>query len=297
MSPLIANVVPQVTARKGWKGRETLVEALVEYFRLGGHEKGSEMTQIRYKTSREGGLSVEDIARFELMMGVALLSNTVPAIFWIFMELYSRPELLEEIREEVVQNALRVTDDNVHVIDISALRDHCPLLVSTFQEVLRIKSTTSPIRLTVGDLVLADEYFLQGKSMISMPGTSIGQNPDTWGSTAEEFDPKRFMKTSKNPRRTGGFMAFGVSPALCPGRHFASSEILGMVAMTILRYDLTSVDGNWNPPSGSPMAIASSMRPLKDGFAVKVSTRKEYEGETWDCEAQPGKGMFNLMVG
>ncbi|PKY06741.1 cytochrome P450 [Aspergillus campestris IBT 28561] len=297
LSPLMANIVPQLTARKAWKGRESMVKAFVKYYRLGGYKDGSEMTRIRYKTLREGGLTIEDIARSEVIMGIALLTNTVPATFWLLFELCSRPELLEETRQEVAQNALRVTDDNVHVIDISALRDNCPLLVSAFQEVLRIKSTSSPIRFVMDDLVLANGYLLRSGSVISMPGPSIGRDPDAWGATAGDFNPKRFLKTSKNPRRPGGLMTFGVSPVLCPGRHFASSEILGMVAMMILRYDLVPVDGKWDSPPGNSLAITSTMRPLKSGFAVRVSSRKEFEGATWDCEAQEGNGMFNLMVG
>ncbi|GAB1212549.1 hypothetical protein ATERTT37_001688 [Aspergillus terreus] len=297
LSPLTANFLPWLTARKAWKGRETAVKAVMKYYELGGHEEGSEMTYVRYKTLREGGMSVEDTARSEVTMAIGLLSNTVPASFWVLFELYSRPELLEEVRQEVAHNALRVTADKKHVIDISALRDHCPLLVSVFQEVLRTGSTTSPTRFVLNDLVLADKYLLRSGSVISMPGASMGRNPDAWGSTAGDFEPRRFIKTDKTPRRTGGFMTFGVSPVLCPGRHFASSEILGMAAMMVLQYDLTPVDGAWTPPPVNPMAITSITRPIKGGFDVRVSPRKEYEGVRWDCEAQEGNGMFNLMVG
>ncbi|EAU39081.1 conserved hypothetical protein [Aspergillus terreus NIH2624] len=277
LSPLTANFLPWLTARKAWKGRETAVKAVIKYYELGGHEEGSEMTYVRYKTLREGGMSVEDTARSEVTMAIGLLSNTVPASFWVLFELYSRPELLEEVRQEVAHNALRVTADKKHV--------------------LRTGSTTSPTRFVLNDLVLADKYLLRSGSVISMPGASMGRNPDAWGSTAGDFEPRRFIKTDKTPRRTGGFMTFGVSPVLCPGRHFASSEILGMAAMMVLQYDLTPVDGAWTPPPVNPMAITSITRPIKGGFDVRVSPRKEYEGVRWDCEAQEGNGMFNLMVG
>lgn len=38
----------------------------------------------------------------------------------------------------------------------------------------------------------------------------------------------------KDPRRTGGFMAFSVSPTIYPGRDFSTSEILPLVAMVAL---------------------------------------------------------------
>ncbi|KAL3259266.1 hypothetical protein ABHI18_005361 [Aspergillus niger] len=298
LSPLMANFLPWLTARTAWRGREAVVAGLVRYYEQGGHEDGSEMTQVRWKTMREAGVATEEIAREEVGMGIGLLSNTVPAAFWVLYELYSRPDLLEEIREEIRRNALRVDADQRHIIDISAIRDNCPLVVSSFQEILRVQSASAPTRFVMEDVMLADQYFLKAGSMINMPAATLGRMPEAWGETAREFDARRYMRSDdKNPRRTGGFMTFGVSPVICPGRHFASSEILGLAALLVLRYDIAPVDGQWRTPRLNSMAVASNMRPLKDEFPVTVRPRSEYAGVQWDCTVQPGSGVFNLMVG
>ncbi|PWY67640.1 cytochrome P450 [Aspergillus sclerotioniger CBS 115572] len=297
LSLLLANFLPWLTARTSWKGRETVVAAFVKYYELGGHKEGSELTYIRWKTMHDGGVPLEHIARQETAMGLGLLSNSVPATFWAMFDLYSRPDLLAEIRQEMRAHVLRVEADHRHIIDISALRDQCPLLLSTFQEILRVRSAGAPTRFVLQDTVVADQYLLKAGSVVNMPGEVIGQSDEAWGSSAHEFDARRYIKTEKNPRRTGGFMPFGVSPVICPGRHFASAEILALVAMLALRFDMVPVDGSWQEPPINSQAIASSMRPPKHGFDVRVIPRKEYEGVEWDFEVKEGTGMFNLMVG
>ncbi|KAL2827939.1 cytochrome P450 [Aspergillus cavernicola] len=310
ISPLLAGFLPSLIARTAWKGRETALVALIKYYNQNGQQQGSELTKARWKTMHDAGISTEDIARLEVSMAIGLLSNTVPAVFRILYELYSSPDLLQEIRQEVRLNALCVTTDGVHVVSIPALRDTCPLLVSTYQEILRSRGMASPTRIVTEDVILADKYLLKKGAMLSMPGSSMSRHSEVWGPNADEFNPRRFMKTdddkknnndnnNNNLRRTGGFMTFGVSPVICPGRHFASSEILSIVAMIILRLELVPVDGGgvWREPKTNSKAISSIMRPLKDPFNVRVLVREEYEGVKWDCEAKDGSGVFNLMVG
>ncbi|KAL4984222.1 cytochrome P450 [Aspergillus falconensis] len=250
IAPLLAGIFPSLIARKTYKARETALSAVLAYFKMKGHEQGSELTKTRYRVMNEGGLTDTDIARAEVSMGLGLLSNTVPAAFWVLFDLYSRPGLLQEIREEIMRYAVRVESTHTHmgrkfIIDIPALRDSCPLFVSAYQEILRTRSTTAVTRVVMEDTVLADRYILKKGGVVSIPASAMGADDAVWGpDSAREFNPRRYMKeiNGTNPRRTGGFMTFGVSPTICPGRHFASSEILALVAMVILRIDLTPVD-------------------------------------------------------
>ncbi|KAL4863251.1 hypothetical protein BDV12DRAFT_206679 [Aspergillus spectabilis] len=302
LSPLLGGFLPSIIARAAWKGRETAVPALMNYYNQDGHKQGSELTQVRFQTMHDAGMSVEDISRLEVSMGIGLLSNTVPACFWIIFDLYTRPDLLQEIREEVKTNALRVTVNNTHVISIPALRDECPLFVSTYQEILRARAASSPTRSVTEDTILADTYLLKKGSVVSIPGSAMSRHNDVWGKSADDFNPRRYLKVdskTNNPRRTGGFMTFGVSPVVCPGRHFASSEILGIVSMLMLRFDFVPVhsSGEWREPKRNSKAISSAMGPVKGAFDVRVAVREAYKGVKWDCEAKEGSGVFNLMVG
>ncbi|RDW93638.1 cytochrome P450 [Aspergillus mulundensis] len=296
LSPLIAGIAPSLTARKAYKGRDAAYQGFLKYYEADGQKDASELTIARHKSLVSSGLAISDIARNEVSMGLGLLSNTVPASFWILYDLYRRPELLHEIRSEIRANALRV-EDGKHIINVPAIRDNCPLLVSTYQEILRVRSASSPTRIATDDVLLADKYLLKKGCVVSIPGQAIARRDDVWGENALEFNPRRFIKTPEhNPRRTGGFMTFGVSPVICPGRHFASTEILGVVAMLVLRVEIAPVGGGWVEPGVNSLAIASGMRPVKGGFEVVVRAREEGRGE-WDVEAREGSGVFPLMVG
>ncbi|KAL2838626.1 cytochrome P450 [Aspergillus pseudoustus] len=299
ISLLIPGVLPWLIGRKAYKGREAAYTGFLKYYAAEGYKDASELTIARHKALAEAGLRVEDIARNEVSMGLGLLSNSVPAAFWIIFDLFRRPELLAEIREEITANAIRIDEETgKHIINIPSIRDNCPLLVSTYQEILRVRSSSSPTRIATSDVLLADKYFIKKGSVISIPSRSIAGGPDVWGANSDDFNPRRFIKTPENtnPRRTGGFMTFGVSPVICPGRHFASSEIIGVVALLALRLEIEPVRGEWWEPKHNSLAIASGMKPVQGQFPVRIREREEVRGVQWDVEATGGSGIFPLMV-
>ena len=278
----------------------------MKYVRLNGSEHASELEKVRLQMSLEGGLNEEEFSQLEVSMLIAFVSNTVPATFWVLYDLYSRPQLLDEIRKEMEANALSIKTDSTYHVDIAAIRGNCPLLLSTFQEVLRTRGAASPMRFIMKDTLLAGKYLLKAGNIVNLPSDPIGHQPEVWGDTADTFDERRFMRpvtsdnkldTKKDPRRTGGFMPFGISPVICPGRHFASSEILGLVAMMVLRYDIEPVCGAWVEPRKNSWSIVSLMGAVKDKFPVSVKQRKIYEGVNWDFEVHEGKGQFPLVIG
>ncbi|KAJ9482585.1 hypothetical protein VN97_g10833 [Penicillium thymicola] len=98
---LLANIVPWLIARKTWKARKRLCAAFKDHFDLAGYEDGSDLLAMRYRSFLGAGLTHEEIAYAEVPLIVGLLTNTVPAAFWVHFELFSRPKLLEDIRERV----------------------------------------------------------------------------------------------------------------------------------------------------------------------------------------------------
>ncbi|KAJ5111165.1 hypothetical protein N7532_001700 [Penicillium argentinense] len=305
LNSLLPNFLPWLTARKAYNGRGKVARAIYEYLEQNGIEGASELERVRYTKSMEREISHEDFAQLEVPMLIGLVSNTVPALFWALFELYSQPELLDEIREEIKQNALSVSENGTYRVDITAIKERCPLTLSTYQEILRWRTTTTPTRMVVKDTILSDQYLLKEGSFVSMPGSTLGRRPDVWGESAGVFNPRRFMKpdpskdeSRKNERRrTGGFMPFGISPIICPGRHFASSEVLGISAMMIIRYDLDPAGGVWKAPSTDTMSMVSIMGAVKGEFPVSIRTRQEYQGTKWGFHCEEGKGQFTLAVG
>ncbi len=277
-----------------------MVVSFVQYYEAGGHENSSQLTYARWKAQHDAGATTEDIARLEAATGLAILSNTVPSLFWTLFEIYSRPELLKANREEVEKNALRVDGINAtHIIDLADIKDRCPLLLSTFQEVLRWKSTGVPTRYVYRDVMLNDQYLLKAGGLLQMPSECINRERSTWEANSSEFDSSRFMARGdvKQSSRASGFMSFGASPNVCPGRHFATGAILATAAMLMLRYDITPRNGRWIRPRVNPKAIASTVSPPIEEFPVTISARKAFQGLEWVFSVKEGKGMYPLMIG
>ncbi len=297
---MFLDIFPQLTARKTLKAREHVVASLVQYYEVGGHENSSQMTYGRWKTLHDAGATTKDIARLELLTSSGILANTVPALFWTIFEIYSRPELLTSLREEVEKNALRVDESNTtHTIDLADVKDRCPLLLSTFQEVLRLSSHSTATRMVYRDTILNDQYLLKAGGVLQMPSESIHRERSTWGANSSEFDPSRFIAGSgvKQSSRATGFIPFGTSPNICLGRHFATGEILATVAMLLLRYDITPRNGRWIHPKLNLRAIAATITPPIGEFPVTISARKAFQGLEWAFTVTEGKSKYPLLIG
>ncbi|KAI9676944.1 MAG: hypothetical protein M1817_006783 [Caeruleum heppii] len=304
LSILLLKMAPRITAPKAFQAREKVVASFVRYYEAGGHENSSQMTYGRWKTQHDAGATIEDIARLETAAGIGILSNTVPSTFWTLFEIYSRPDLVTRLREEVLQHAVHIESQEsgppTHAIDLADIRDHCVLLVSTFQEVLRLRSNGAPTRVVYDDVVLNDQYLLKAGSVLQLPAHSINREEGSWGPQAEDFDPERFLpkqEKQKDRKSATSYMSFGASPNICPGRHFASGEILALVAMMLMRYDVTPGRGRWDRPKLNPRAMAASITPPVEAFSVRVSPRKEFENARWGFRVTEGKGKFNLITG
>ncbi|GME23799.1 Cytochrome p450 [Neofusicoccum parvum] len=300
LDKFLVNIAPNITARKVWKARETLVSAFIDYYNASGLSDASAMANARWREQRSVGATLADTARLEAGMALGLLSNTVPAAFWTVFEICSRPPLLAAIRAELCARALHVdAATGARTVDLADIRDGCELLVSTFQETLRVRSKAMPMRMAYQDVLLNDRYLLKEGGIVQMPSPVFHRNESIWGDEADAFEPRRFMKGGnvKETRRMAGFLAFGISPSLCPGRHFATGEVLSLVAMLLLRYDIIPQRGNWEVPKVDAKSAAASFYTPAEEFRVNFKARSEYEGASWAYRVTAGKGRFGLIIG
>ena len=298
------NLWPKYTANLAWTAREKCVKAFTKYYVAGGHRDSSALTMARWKTQHDAGATTEDIARLEVASSVGVLSNTVPSTFWTLFDIYSRDDLLADIREEIKSNALVIdSSTKKHTVDLGLIRDGCPKLLSIFQETLRVHSNGAPTRVVYNDVLLDNRYLLKAGSVVQMLAPAVNKEEAVWGESAQHFDSSRFNSITKEkdppverPRATS-YMSFGAAPNMCAGRHFAAGEILALAAMLILRYDITPVAGKWWTPKLNPWAIAASVTPPVEAYPVRISKRKEYAGTSWSFNVTEGKGKFSLIVG
>ncbi|EGD95163.1 hypothetical protein TESG_02655 [Trichophyton tonsurans CBS 112818] len=301
---LYINILPQFTAQKPFKAREKLVKEFLKFYEADGQWEASELSLVRWKIQHEAGATVENIARMEVTLCVGVLSNTVPTLFWTTFEIFSRPELLLNLRQEVWDNAVHVSvgpeGNTVHTLDVTDIRNKCTLLLATFQEVLRLRSSSATIRTVLEDIEINNQYLLKKGSMLQLPSPFLNLEESTWGTDSANFNPYRFIDCDKEKvgrLRSKGYMSWGTSPHMCPGRHFASGEILPAVAMFLVRYDITPVEGTWRHLSINREVIAASIPPPKEKFLVKFSERNGQDALKWEFRPSAEHGRLKLVTG
>ncbi|KAL9636434.1 MAG: hypothetical protein Q9164_002819 [Protoblastenia rupestris] len=114
-----------------------------------------------------------------------------------------------------------------------------------------------------------------------MPSRVIHKDPSIRESDVDEFNPRRFMtlRAENGERPTkAAFRAFGGGTTLCPGRHFATNETLAVVAMFVLRYDMTpTAEAGWKLPETNNTNVAAVIMKVDTDIEVEISQRKELE--------------------
>lgn len=285
---------PRLLARKAFKARRCLTDAFIKYMQARQHEHGSALVQARYQHSSSFGVSPEDIAGVEVGGAFAVLGSTAPACFWVIYHLFSDPVILKECRAEVL--ALVHDQQGVSSIDVTSIKSKCPILLSTLQEVLRFRHISVSARVVLQDEKLLDgKYHLKKGGMLMIPVTVMHSDPESWGQTASVFDHRRFLSTDSkqgipsakgstaSPIPRTAYRPFGGGHVLCPGRHFATTEILAFAALVILRFDINPVaGGKWKDATIEKSSLVAALPTPDDPIRVKISPREQ--SRAWRVE-------------
>ncbi|KAI0513191.1 cytochrome P450 [Xylaria bambusicola] len=268
------NVLSNFMTPRGSQARTSFFNAMRAYYDKGGHEYGSRLVRDRYEVSLKHRLSRTDIEHFNLSVSYGLLVNTVPATAWTLFHVYSNPLLLREIRHDIESRLGRLRTHAIEV-NIPTLIEDCPLLMSLVQEVLRIHSTNASGRVVLDDTLIDDEYLLKKDAILLIPSADLHSNQSIWGSNATALDPRRFMNqrepTGKQKVPACAYRAFGSGASVCPGRHFAMNEILSILVVMVLKYDMSPVQGEWTMPKTKSHITTSILTPAED---LKVEMRE-----------------------
>ena len=135
-----------------------------------------------------------------------------------------------------------------------------------------------------------------------MPSLVVHTDPATWGPDVDEFNHKRFLKDqhpthpSGNRQKTNpaAFRGFGGGTTLCPGWHFATTEILAVAVMFVMRYELIPVAGRWIRPTTEKTNIAASIMEPDSDVEVDMTLRKGYEDGEWAFGLEDSKMVSRL---
>lgn len=142
-------------------------------------------------------------------------------------------------------------------MDVAYLVNDCPLLNSTYLEVLRLVNGAMSIRRVEVDTNVSGKLLRAG-GLVAIPYHQLHYNPNVWGHSAQSFNPERFMKQPKLGSHSS-FRPFGGGVSYCPGRHLAKAEVCGFVAAVISRFDIDVPPG----PDGKdqPFPVMDTTKP------------------------------------
>ncbi|KUI68413.1 25-hydroxycholesterol 7-alpha-hydroxylase [Cytospora mali] len=289
---ILVGLLPSITARKPVAARTKAAQAFEKYYKAGGIDKASAYARNRHEVEAKTNFPAEDMARSSVGGTIALLVNTVPSVFWALLHLHAHPGLLGQVRDE--GDGCTSTDGATKTIDMASLKEKCPLLLSAYQEVLRYRAMGASVREVMEDTQLGG-FLLKKGAMLQMPSHVIHTDESLWGTT--EYDPRRFLESEKDSRpRDVCFRAFGGGKTLCPGRHFATNEILAVVALWIARFDIRPVDGEWKMPTTAKTNVAAAVMGPDEDVQVEIATREGMGRVRWQVKLEASGKTFAIVT-
>ncbi|KAG8164472.1 hypothetical protein KVR01_006390 [Diaporthe batatas] len=281
-------------APKAHKARKDNCARYGAYYRAGGVEHASDFVKERTRILIDSGAPPMEAVAINTGFDVALLSNYTGIAFWTVWNVISRPELLAAARKEAETAIIRGGDgDADFTLDLSVLRTSCPLLVSVLQETQRLKMWHANIREVISDTKISAagrDYMLKKGNYVQLHGPPVLLSKELWGENADNFDPRRFIKKddpsgsvlTPNQLPSMAFPVWGVAPHVCPARFYASTGVLVLVALMILKLDISPAGGEgaadqaW-PEFGEMFNYSAVSQPTVP-VNVSVRSRKEWMG-------------------
>ena len=298
---MAGGLASSLLARDALRARRELVSHFGRYFAASSADDASELIRARLAHSRSFSIPYSEMPCFELGNAFAILANTLPAAFWILFHVYSDARVLAEMREELERIVTSSSSPSggtdkitLHTIDADAIKTSCPLLLSAFREVLRYHGTGASARLVLEDRLLDGKYLLKKGNTVLIPVGVQHTDPGAWGPDVHLFNHRRFVKDARaktkdareraqhlgaHPAGGVAFRGFGGGTVLCPGRHFASTEILVFAALMILRFDMRPVGGAWpTEPTVRNSTMAGTIPSPDTDVEVEVELRGSAAG-------------------
>lgn len=263
---LLLDFFPRIFARRSLRACRALIGEFGRYFNSNGHLGGSLLVQLRQKHNTAFGLDTNEAARVEIGQVTGAIVNTAPTAFWLVWQVLADPVVSEDCREEI-NRLVTVSPDGNHTIDLADVMTACPILVSTWQEVLRFHGISIAARVITEDTLVDNQYLLKKGGLLMMPNAVIHSDPTLWGPTVGQFNHRRFLKGAKGVGSrypAAAFRGFGGGHVLCPGRHFASTEALALLALLLVRFDVRPVGGKWIEPEKDSVMDRACPLPKRD---------------------------------
>jgi cytochrome P450 len=284
MTRLVTGFMQSIIARQPLRARKALVESFERYYNRQefNHEEASPYIKAQYHIFSESGLSDADIAKTSTAFSIALMGNTIPATFWMLYHIFANDTILQECRKEL-SVVLQKTghDGGRRSLDLMLVEESCPRLSSTFKESMRMHSMGTAVTKVMEDQMLDNKYLLKKGAYVLIPAGIQHTDPSLWGKDANKFNHLRFVGESMNNRKRSrdppGYRPFGGGWTLCPGRHIATSMILGFAAAAIMNFDIQSCSGQWVTPTTKKSNLGVGIGQPDEDLIVEIRRRNNEE--------------------
>ncbi|PWY81895.1 cytochrome P450 oxidoreductase GliF [Aspergillus heteromorphus CBS 117.55] len=203
--------------------------------------------------------------------------SSTAALYLILMELATRPQLVEVLRQELNEVMVDGMLPRTHLAELrkmdSVMRESAranPFSLLALYRLLRVptKLSTGPT-LPAGTLICVDVHH-------------IHTSEDRW-TKPQDFDGLRFHEIRKTPGKENTYQfvstgadspGWGDGAMACPGRMFANSTLKIALAHLIMHYDFRFADGE-----GKPIKTSLPNGSWNPGLKVRVL----FKSRKWDA--------------
>lgn len=231
---------PNTTARKAFKASNAYCLAFKAYYAANLQKNASILIKSRVEAVCEAGLPFAGVINIEIALLFSVTTNSAPSSFWFLCYILSSSSHLSSIRTEISTIVTRKTMKCSDTCGLGTTAFHrgCPLMIVTWEEVLRHVNASSSVRTVGKDTTLAN----QCHSYIS-GNIGLGRH---------DFQSRRFLKSpepkldiaarERRKLQENAYFPFGGGKHLCPGPHFAFTEIMSLVVTLVYGFEITMAD-------------------------------------------------------
>lgn len=228
----------------------------------------SEVMQVRVKTWVDNNTSAKLQATNDVSVLWGVNVNSNKNVFWMLLQIYSRPELLSDIREEIMEY-VKVSPTGERdlngfsklQIDVDGLCKNCPLIKASFYETMRMNMSGLGIRQVNQDLILKESasdaamfgkkqpqsYRIPAGSALVLANGTMQQDPRIF-ENPDQFLSQRFIddkgKDGNVRVNMKSLHTFGGGLYKCKGRYFAEKEVLIFAASILVMWDVGPLQGD-----------------------------------------------------
>lgn len=207
----------------------------------------------------------EEIVGFLIAAFFGGMHNSAITTSWSTLEVFSRPELVQELLEEQRQALGSDTEPFTF-----AAYEKMKKLRAAVSEVLRMHAPLFLLMRTVEQDVDFKGYTIRAGNVVAC-SPNVSHMLDDCYAKAKTFDPKRFINGIEDEFN---FISFGGGRRVCKGQEFGYLQVLCAISHMLRHYDIECIDGVPPPTIAQDGMVIAPMQPSRVQYKRKASVKK-----------------------